>query len=167
MSWGGLAAGALAILAIGGAVAYFGPKLLSSVRESLTSAARDAWASLSGGAKKLLEAPGEALGYIRESADYNRDPDRDAKATDPTTGTTYGTPFKVDGKTAGQLQREQAAAEEKRRAAETRSAAIERLQAQKRLIEASGQDFIVDLAAGGKRVTLADVRAGLSALGVS
>lgn len=167
MSWGGLAAGALAILAIGGAVAYFGPRWLASVRDSIASTARDAWASLTGSAKKLLDAPGEALGYVRESADYSRDPDRDTKAKDPTTATTYGTPFKVGGKTVGDLQREQAAAEEQRRAAESKSAAIERLQAQKRLIEESGSDFIVDLAAGGKRITLADVRAGLAALGVS
>lgn len=167
MGWGGLAAGALAILAVGGAVAYFGPKLFASVKDAVTKAAQEAWASLTGGAKKLLEAPAEALGYVRESADYSRDPDRDAKATDPTTGATYSTPFKSDGKTAGQLQREQAAAEEKRRVAETRSATIERLQAQKRLIEASGQDYVVDLAAGGKRITLGDVKAGLAALGVS
>jgi hypothetical protein len=165
--WGGLASGALILLAVGGAVAYFGPRLLSKVKEGITAAARDGWGSLSSGAKRLLEAPGEALGYVRESADYGRDPDRDAKATDPTTGATYSTPFKTEGKTAGQLQREQAAAEEKRRAAEARSATIERLQAQKRLIEASGQDFIVDLAAGGKRVTLSDVNAGLAALGVN
>lgn len=167
MGWGGLAAGALAILAVGGAVAYYGPKLFSSVRDSLSNAARQVWESLAGGAKKVFDAPGEALGYIRDSADYSRDADRDAKAADPTSGATYSTPFKVEGKTVGQLQREQAAAEQKRRQAETRNASIERLQAQKRLIEASGQDYIVDLQAGGKRVTLADVRAGLAELGVT
>lgn len=161
-----LALGALAILGIGGALAYFGPQLFAKAKDAITSSLRDVWASITGAPGRLLDAGGEALGYIKESGDYNLDPDRDAKAIDPLLG-AWSAPFKTDGKTVGQLQKETAAAASAKRAKEGRDATIARLRAQKQLLEATGQEFLTDLEGGGAKITLASVNSQLAALGAA
>lgn len=158
MSFGGLAAGALLLLGVGVAAVHYVPQLWASAKNAITGF----FGSLGSSARAVLAAPGEALGYLQTSADYSRNPDRDAQGTDVLTGAKYSGPL-VEGKTIGTLQREQAAAEAAKRAAEPKSAAIQRLTTQKALLEATGQPYFVDTDAGEK-LTLADVNARLAAL---
>lgn len=148
-----LASGALLLLGVGAAV-YYAPRLAQLIKDAL--------GSLADGAKKILSVPRQAYDYVRTSHELNRNPDQ--LITDPVTGERMGGYF---GVMSSQGTREQRALSEKQRAAEPRDAAISRLKTQKAVLEKSEAPYVIDLEAGGQKLTLSDVNQRLAALGVA